>query len=243
LSIFLETRRHALLYDTGARFSPRFDAGSAVIVPYLRHRGIDALDMLVLSHGDSDHVGGMAAVVGEVEVRDRISSVPEKVPSARPCLAGDGWEWDGVRFAILSPADLGVPDHNNASCVIKITGDSGSALLTGDIEKEVEAELASSFPEALGSEVLLVPHQGSKTSSTAHFIDLVSAEIAVVSTGYRNRYGHPDATVVRRYRMRNTPLFNTALDGAITVRVAGGRIAVESYRDTGRRYWFARAGG
>ncbi len=238
LSVVLRTRNHSLLYDTGARFGPRFDAGNAVVVPYLRHQGIDSLDMLIVSHGDNDHIGGMRAVLSGLPVGLRLTSVPDKVPEASSCVAGDQWEWDGVRFLLLSPRKAHPPEHNNASCVVKVLGRSGSALLTGDIEREIEDELVAHFGQWLQSDVLLVPHQGSKTSSTVQFVDRVAPDIAIVAAGYRNRYGHPAEAVVDRYRDRGIRLFNTARDGAVTVRLAKGIIATESYRVSQRRYWF-----
>lgn len=238
LSVVVHTRNHTLLYDTGARFAARFDAGTAVIVPYLRHRRIESLDMLIVSHGDNDHIGGMESVLRGLDVGQRLTSVPGKVPDSEPCVAGYEWLWDGVHFIVLSPAKEYPPEHNNGSCVVKVSGRSGSALLTGDIEREVEARLLDDQGHLLASDVLLVPHQGSKTSSTEPFIDRVAPGVAIVSAGYRNQYGHPAVTVVGRYWDRNIPLFNTALDGAVTVRVTGGDIAVDAFRKSQRRYWF-----
>jgi competence protein ComEC len=242
LSAFVRTRNHTLLYDTGARFSPGFDAGTAVVVPYLRHLGVKHLDMLVVSHGDTDHIGGMQAVLDSVVVSSRLTSVPGKVPNSESCVAGQSWVWDGVVFRVLNPGTSDPARHNNASCVLRITGHGGSALLTGDIEIEAESALAARFGELLRSDVLLVPHQGSRTSSSERFIDLVAPAIALVSTGYLNRYGHPADAVVQRYHDRNIPIFNTARDGAVTVRVTAGEIAVMTYRNSHRKYWFADSG-
>ena len=239
LSVVVRTRNHAMLYDTGARFSRDFDAGSAVVVPYLRHQGIDTLDLLVISHGDNDHIGGMPAVLDAVRVRSTSTSVPDRVPGSRPCVAGEEWIWDGVRFTVLSPSNANPLPHNNASCVVRISGRFGTALLTGDIEKEAEMQLIHEFGEALRSDILLVPHQGSKTSSLARFIDLVAPAFAIVSAGYLNRYGHPAADVVQRYRERDIQLFDTSRHGAVHARVTRDGIALEVYRQSHKRVWFS----
>ena len=238
LSMVVRTRNHVLLYDTGARFGPRFDAGSAVVVPYLRHQDVRVLDMLIVSHGDNDHIGGLESVLREFPAVRRLTSVPDKVPGSVACVEGDEWSWDGVRFTVLSPDTRHPPEHNNSSCVVKVTGSAGSALISGDIEKEVEALLIATKSKALSSDVLLVPHQGSKTSSTESFIDHVSPRIAIVASGYRNQYGHPAHAVMTRYRDRNIETFNTAYEGAVTARFSGGITTVDTFRSTHRRFWF-----
>ena len=149
-----------MLYDTGARFSRKFDTGAAVVVPYLRHQLIDRIHTLVISHGDNDHIGGMQSVLAAVDTTQRLSSVPNRVPGAEPCFTGQQWNWDEVTFTILSPESLNPPPHNNSSCVIKVQGRYGSLLLTGDIEHVVEAYLVRKYGELLKADVLLVPHQG-----------------------------------------------------------------------------------
>ena len=196
------------------------------------------MDTLVVSHGDTDHIGGMPAVLDSVVVGSRLTSVPGKVPNSESCVAGQSWVWDGVEFRVLSPGTRDPAPHNNASCVLRITGRGGSALLTGDIEIEAESALLTRVGGLLRSDVLLVPHQGSKTSSSERFIDRVAPAIALVSAGYLNQYGHPADAVVQRYHDRNIPIFNTARDGAVTVRVTPDEISVETYRKSHQRYWF-----
>ncbi len=238
LSVVVRTQNHTLLYDTGARFSRQFDAGRAVVVPYLRRKKVQQLDTLVISHGDNDHIGGMRSVLAEIEVLQRLTSVPERVPRADACRVGQQWVWDGVQFLILSPGRAGVPAHNNASCVIKITGKHGSLLLTGDIEWPVERELVQKFGQNLRSDLLLVPHQGSQTSSSPTFVDAVAPTIAIVSAGYLNKYGHPADSVLQRYHARSIALYNTAVDGAISVHARADGLQIERYRLSHRRFWF-----
>lgn len=237
LSVVIRTRNHTMLYDTGARFSRQFDAGRAVVVPFLRDQ-TKGIDLLVVSHGDNDHIGGLEAVLQAYDPARRLTSVREKVPRSEACTAGQRWDWDGVQFVVLSPERPDPPAHNNASCVIKITGRHDSLLLTGDIERPVERRLLLRRREALRSDVLLVPHQGSETSSSPAFIDAVAPQVAIVSAGYLNKYGHPADSVTERYRKRSIALYNTAEAGAVTVHSRVRGLEVERYRTAHRRYWF-----
>ena len=224
-AVLVQTAHHALLYDSGPRYGLDSDAGNRVLVPLLQAQGV-RLDRLVLSHRDSDHTGGAAAVVRALHPPKVLTSVDAAEPLARlapltRCEAGQRWEWDGVQFAFLHP---GVADYpaagarpvkpNALSCVLRISNGRSSVLLTGDIERAQEAALLRQ-PEALRADVLLVPHHGSKTSSSEAFIDAVSPRWALVQSGYRNRYGHPAALVVERYRTRDIALVDSPHCGAM----------------------------
>ncbi|MDE2276881.1 MAG: DNA internalization-related competence protein ComEC/Rec2, partial [Burkholderiales bacterium] len=207
-AVLVRTQAHLLLFDTGPQTSPESDAGARVLLPLLRVRGERQVDRLLLSHSDSDHTGGAASVLAGVPVRGVLGSLPTLHPlmAALPptlprqrCSAGQGWVWDGVRFEVLHPraADYALPLKPNAmSCVLRVQGRHGSALLTGDIEAPQEAALQA---ELAPTDVLLVPHHGSRTSSTGAFIDAVQPRVAVVQAGYRSRFGHPAPDVVARY--------------------------------------------
>jgi competence protein ComEC len=160
-----------------------------------------------------------------------------------PCAAGQGWDWDGVRFELLHPtaasyADPGIKT-NDRSCVLKISGAHGSMLLTGDIEARSEQELLQRAPLALRADVLVVPHQGSRSSSTEDFIAAAQPRWAVFPAGYRNRFGHPKEDVVERYRASGAQLLRTDSAGAVLVRFEAGGISVRPYRELHRRYWYA----
>jgi competence protein ComEC len=238
LAVVVETRSHVLLYDTGPRYSEQFDAGTAVVVPFLHARGITSLDALVISHGDNDHIGGLTAVREAVAVDRALSSVPQRVAGASACRAGQAWEWDEVRFLVLHPTHEVPAPGNNASCVLKISGRHGRLLLTADIESAVETELLRRSPSRLDTDVLLVPHQGSATSSTPGFLAATAPRLAVVASGYRNPYGHPAEGVLRRYRERSVPVVNTAKAGAVTVEFGAEGIRWHAHRERHRRYWF-----
>ena len=141
LSVVLRTRDHTLVYDTGPRFSDRFDTGAAVVVPFLRHMGVRAVDTLVLSHRHQDHVGGAASVARSVNLGRILTNVSSWEGQAVPCRTGQEWHWNGARFTVLHPPPDGRDTGNEGSCVIRATIGKSSVLLTGDIEERSEREL------------------------------------------------------------------------------------------------------
>ena len=247
-AVIVRTREHVLLFDTGPQYSRESDAGQRVLVPLLRARGEQRLDLMMLSHRDSDHVGGARSVLGALQVDALSSSLERSHPlldiahAASRCEAGQRWTWDGVDFAVLHPSagDYERKLKSNAmSCVLRVSGGGRSVLLTGDIEREQEAALVSSQPEALRSDVLVAPHHGSRTSSTAAFLDAVHPSLAVFQAGYRNRFGHPAVDVVERYRQRGVQIVVSPACGAWQWRAAGppeGRCE----RMASQRYWHHR---
>ncbi len=243
LAAVVRTRGHTLVYDTGARFGPDFDLGAAAVVPYLRHAGVERVDTLVVSHGDVDHIGGTASLLAQVPVAARLSSVADRIPAAVPCRAGQRWDWDGVRFEMLSPSTAAPAAGNDASCVLRVESAFGAVLLTGDIEAAAERELVRRAGRSLRADVLVVPHHGSRTSSTAAFVDAVAPAVAVVSAGYRNRYRHPHDEVIARFVQRGVPVHNTADAGAVSVRLTAAGLRLERRRETHARYWQRRRDG
>jgi competence protein ComEC len=241
LAVVARTRRHTLVYDAGPRFSPSFDAGAAVVVPFLRNLGVRRIDRLVVSHDDRDHMGGLGSILRRLTVDDVLSGVPEAVAGvqAHQCRRGQAWTWDAVRFRVLSPSSRTARNGNNRSCVLRIDAPGGSVLLTGDIQSEVEQQLLAQLPEWLPADVLVVPHHGSRTSSTAAFVQRVRPAYAVFTTGYRNRFGFPRPAVVARYRGAGAALLDSAADGAVRFRIGPGRGvgAPQRYRVVAGRYW------
>ena len=244
-AVLVRTRAHALLFDSGPQYSRESDAGQRVLVPLLRSRGEKKLDLLILSHRDSDHVGGARTLLGAIEV-DSVSSSLEDghallgaVRDPQRCVAGQRWRWDGVEFAVLAPPadDYARALRPNAmSCVLRVAGGGRSVLLTGDIEREQEAALVAAQGDALRTDVLIAPHHGSKTSSSAPFLDAVRPRIAVFQAGYRNRFGHPAEEVLDRYRERGIAIVASPACGAWQWP-ADGAAAGTCERDVGRRYW------
>ncbi len=236
LSAVARTERHVLVYDTGARFSARFDAGRAVVWPYLRARGVERIDRLIVSHGDNDHIGGAAGLMRALPVGHVQSSVPERLGAQR-CIAGERWEWDGVEFAILNPPAATDGRANDSSCVLLIRSRYGRVLLPGDIGKRAERRLLASAPD-LAVDILIAPHHGSNSSSTEEFVAAVRPRYALFPVGYRNRYRHPHPSVVARYASMGARGYDSATSGAIELRVRADGIALERYRERARRYWF-----
>jgi competence protein ComEC len=247
LAVLARTEKHALLYDTGPAFTSEADSGSRTIVPFLRGEGIKHLDAMIVTHADSDHSGGGLSVLQAVPVEWLVSSLRDDHPmqqaafNRRRCKAGQSWEWDGVRFDMLHPAEESYNDprlkSNALSCVLKITTQHGSVLLPADIEKKSEYQLLKRYGEALSSTVLIAPHHGSKTSSTEGFIRKVNPRWVVFTVGYRNRFGHPKEEVAERYRSAGSRLLRSDVDGAILLRFAGNDLAVERWRVRRMRYW------
>ncbi|HZY34212.1 MAG TPA: DNA internalization-related competence protein ComEC/Rec2, partial [Rhodanobacter sp.] len=217
LSVLLRTRDHVLVYDAGARYPSGFDLGEAVVLPSIHALGISRLDMLMISHGDNDHAGGAEVVADAFPDAQRFTGEPSRmrVPMQQ-CVAGQGWQWDGVRFRVLNPARGAGDRDNDSSCVLLVEGRGGRLLLTGDISSKMEPQVAA----ALGtgpSPVMLVPHHGSKTSSSAAFIAAVRPRLALVSAGWHNRFGHPKPEVLARYADAHVPVFDTARQGAMVL--------------------------
>ena len=237
LSVVARTAGHTLVYDTGARLSARFDAGRAVIVPYLRHAGVTRVDTLIVSHGDNDHIGGSASLRAAMPVTRVLSSVPERLANAETCQSGQGWEWDGVRFEMLHPDRDSPLTGNNLSCVLRIVSPHGRALLPGDIAAPAERAMLLEREGQLAAEVLVVPHHGSKSSSTETFLDTVRPRVALLPVGYRNRYHHPHPAIVARYVERGIALQDSAAAGAVSLRLDAAGLRIDRYRDTQRRYW------
>ncbi|HLP31742.1 MAG TPA: ComEC/Rec2 family competence protein, partial [Geothrix sp.] len=238
LAAAVETRDHLLLFDTGPTLGPELDAVEAAVEPFLRSRGWRRVDMLLVSHGDDDHAGGARTLAAVLPVEHRLAAVPERladVGGAGPCRRGQEWVWERVRFRIVHP-DREEGD-NDGSCVLRVEAPGGALLLTGDIEARAEKALVAS-EEALRSRVLVVPHHGSRTSSSREFLDAVHPELALFPVGYRNRFHFPNSAVVARYDALHIRRLETAREGAITVRLgADGSLATESRRNGGRRYW------
>ena len=242
LAAVVRTREHTLLYDPGPLYSAESDAGQRVVVPYLRSLGIGQVDVMMVTHRDSDHAGGATSVRSALQVDKVLASTGET--NAEPCRAGQGWTWNGVRMEVLHPLadDYGEKrKSNNLSCVLRIEAGGQRMLLTSDIEARDEAALLQREPGKLAADVLLVPHHGSRTSSTPEFIAAVGAQHALIPVGYRNRFGHPKADVVERHAASGAKLWRTDRDGALSVLMGGEAPTISAWRETRQRYWQTRA--
>jgi len=239
LAVRIRTATHSLVYDAGPRYFRGGDAGRSVLVPALQHEGLVRLDRLVLSHDDSDHTGGAKSLLESVAVA-RVTAgdgVQLTGVAVDRCRAGEAWTWDGVRFIWLNPSteDRG-EDDNNRSCVLSVRGRTGSLLLTGDIQRPAEARMAARGRLA-PTTIVVAPHHGSKSSSSAALIDTVHARVVIFSAGLDNMYGHPAALVVDRWRQAGARPWNTADTGMLEIHWDDAVPVVEPYAPTHRRYW------
>ncbi len=247
LAVVIRTLDHTLLYDTGPYYSGVADAGDRVIVPYLRAIGIDRLDGMIVTHRDTDHSGGAQSVLESMPVQ-WVADAPDtnfadQVPGVRTkrCVAGQDWIWNGVRFEFLYPHSArSAKDQssNHQSCVLRVSAGGKSMLLTSDIETPDEVAMLA---KGIGhSNVMLVPHHGSGTSSGSDFLNAVQPEVAVIPVGYRNRYRHPKPEVLSAYEARRIKLLRTDRDGMVQVNLPS--MAITGYRQTHRRYWMDQFG-
>lgn len=236
LSVWIKSPNHNMLVDTGFGLKNGFNYFDSVIYPVLKSAGVDKLDVLVLSHGDADHAGGLHALKrSDMEVTQIYSSAELANTIGDYCDPDISWQWDGVRFRFLT-REYGSSD-NNQSCVLRVHSGLGSALLPGDIESQSELQLVMEYPHLLNVDLLIVPHHGSATSSTPHFLTAVSPSLAVISAGYLNRYGHPAPWVVERYQKRDIKLLNTACGGEITIHISEQGTEDHALRPSRQPFW------
>lgn len=257
-AVLIRTKEHTLLYDSGPRYGTpavgvrqmsHADAAQRVILPFLRQAGIRQLDLLVVSHRDSDHAGGTQTLQTQIPITEVRS--PGVNPGDLPCLSGQHWEWSGVSFSFLHPTPevmekTGKGNSNASSCVLQISGDQGRFLLTGDLPASLEEKLVAEQPLSLPTDILLAPHHGSRFSSSEAFLAATGARTVVISAGYRNRFAHPHPTVLARYQAQGMTIWRTDRDGAIAMRPrtrpsdGNTDTSFSAWRSMHRRYWHWR---
>ncbi|MCB1800670.1 MAG: DNA internalization-related competence protein ComEC/Rec2 [Gammaproteobacteria bacterium] len=245
LSVVVRTRQHTLVFDTGPAYASGFATSRAVLLPFLSRKRVERIDRLVLSHGDLDHAGGVAQLRSGIDVLRIDSGEPERVGNdARICRGDESWQWDGVLFRYLHPPPGADEQGNNASCVLRISGRGGSVLLTGDIERKIERRLVAAAAAELASDIVIAPHHGSRSSSSAAFIDAVAPDYVVYTTGWGNRYGFPAAEVDRRWRGVGAVPLDTASAGTVSfVFDTADSVCVPTcHRVHAGRFWWHRGG-
>ena len=242
LSVVLQTHRHTLLFDTGPSFRSGGSAAGFTVLPFLARRGIERVDELIISHGDLDHAGGLRDLIRGVRVGNVRAGEPIPVlgRAQQACIADDSWSWDGAEFRVLHPRRHTRWRGNNASCVLEVSVGDHRLLLTGDIESPVEKLLAHR-DRLRGAAVVFVPHHGSRTSSTDSLVRATRPDIAVVSAGFRNRWGQPAQAVTDRWRRAGARVINSADAGGISQRlcVDTGPQRLRATRFARRRVWHA----
>jgi len=246
LAVVARTRQHNLLFDTGPGYGES-DSGQQIIVPYLRGEGVTALDRMIVSHADSDHSGGALSVMANLPTQSLLGSletdhpIKQGIADHQYCRAGDEWWWDGVHFAILHPSQGKTSENernrNESSCVLKITTHHGSVLLPADIGRVSEQELLQHARDTLPATVLIAPHHGSRSSSSAEFVRQVNPAYVIFPVGYRNPFNHPHPEVVDRYREQNAHILRSDHDGAILMRLTHHGITIDTARKLRRRFW------
>lgn len=233
LSSVVQTQHHLLVFDTGAKLSDEYDMGDSVVVPFLHALHADKIDMMIISHGDNDHIGGAPTVLKNFPVTEIKTSVPEKMTpfAATHCLQGQSWDWDGVHFEFLYPTLTTLDLDNDSSCVLKVTNAfHQSILLTGDIEKFAEKLLLQTEKNNLSATILVAPHHGSKTSALNDFIDNVHPKIVLFPVGYRNRFHFPHEEVIDKYQQRGVQMYASDKSGALEFDLNHRGISLQPYR-------------
>jgi len=239
LAVVVLTSSHILVYDAGPSFRSGRDTGEMVVLPYLRSRGVNKIDVLMVSHGDDDHAGGAGSVLAGLPTLQLLvgPSVDKEFSKANACHLGQRWDWDGVSFEVLHPPRGAAGKDNDLSCVLRIAGNGGSAILLGDIEGAAEGEL-SLTGMAQRADIVLVPHHGSRTSSSETLVQALAPSLAIVSAGFGNRWGFPKSDVVERWQSVGARTMNTARSGAIEIKVTvDGPQTPREYRDSHKAYW------
>jgi len=263
LSVLIKRNHHAILYDTGAAYPSGFVLSEAVILPFLQYTGIEGLDKVILSHSDNDHAGGINSLIENISINEILSNdeniaklnrlnsattaiTVSKIPITA-CNPSQSFSWQALNFKILWPLGIENPDvihnktkqKNDDSCVILISDLQGNKLLlTGDITSKVERQLLAIYPN-LTTDVLQVPHHGSKTSSSWEFLSQISPEVAIVSAGYINRWSMPVEVVKARYREREITLLNSAELGQIIITLDENGVSTQNYVEDLRPFWFS----
>ena len=242
LAAVVETADHVLVFDTGPRWRGGMVAARVSLLPFLRARGIRRIDRLVVSHEDADHAGGVEAVEQAFDVALRVAAPTGRNTADRTCVAGDAWSWDGIVFRVVHPPAGFEGDDNERSCAIHVRGAGGSALLLADPESAAEAALTR---QPIAADVVLVPHHGSRTSSSPELVAAASARVGIVSAGFGNRWDLPRAEVVERWRAAGATVLDTAGQGAVLVRFAprAAPPAIEASRRDEPSWWRAGSGG
>jgi competence protein ComEC len=236
LAVVVRTRSRVLVFDTGPRWRGGGTAARATLVPYLRWYGIGRIDVVVVSHPDADHAGGLAELAEEFRPGWVIGDAGAAGGVDEPCIAGRSWEWDGVTFTVIHPPGDSGFHGNDGSCAVRVSAAGGAALLLADPEARAERAMLG---QDIGADVVVVPHHGSDSSSTPALVAASGARWALISSGYGNRWGLPRATVVQRWSEAGARVLTTAEGGALSLRVGPGAAAgpVEGWRAAHPRWW------
>lgn len=245
LATVVETRRHVLVYDTGPRIGRTNNAARIALLPFLRERGIERIDTLIVSHADSNHSGGARTLLENIAVDQVLTGSVTEVPiaNALPCSGRQAWSWDSVDFRMLHPpADKSAAwSGNNSSCVLQISAHGKRILISGDIETAAVRRLQKTYPDKLHADILVPPHHGTRRKTEPALLNAVNARFILLATGYQNRYGHPYPETLQRYRETGAQVLNTARNGAISFHIQKDTpLQANNYRQDSQRYWHTK---
>ncbi|WED44612.1 DNA internalization-related competence protein ComEC/Rec2 [Legionella cardiaca] len=231
LAVSVRTAKHLLIYDTGVKFYQGGDMAKLAIIPYLNTLGIKKVDKVIISHPDLDHRGGLASLEENYKIDELIVNSPSFYHRGKNCHHYPAWQWDGVNFRFLA-INKRFKNKNNNSCILQIENKEQKILLTGDIERLAENYLVTHYKGQLQSAVLVLPHHGSKTSSSLPFIKQVAPQFAVISAGFDNRYHFPHKETLQTLQKQRIDFLNTADCGMVTIRLSGdrGRVKPTCYK-------------
>jgi competence protein ComEC len=213
-------------------------------LPFLRSRGIDHIDRLVISHDDIDHSGGLPDLLAGVTVGKVSAGQPRQLPKGagiapEPCHEGERWQWDGISFRFLHPPpDWRDRRDNNASCVLQIRAHGHRLLITGDAETKFERKLLRQQGKLIAADILVAGHHGSNSSSSAEFLEAVGPKLVLFANGYLNRYGFPRQAVMARVRDQGAVALSTAQQGAVRITIDPEQgMRVRGYRHAHPQLW------
>ena len=229
LAIVIRTAHHVIVYDTGMKFYRSSDMGKLAIIPYLNTLGIKQLDKVIISHPDLDHRGGLQSLEETYTIQELLVDDPTFYKRGLSCHHYPAWSWDGISFRFF-PITERLHSKNNNSCILQVSNSAGKILLSGDIEKLAEDYLIKTYGNQLASSIMLVPHHGSKTSSSTAYVNEVAPRYAIASYGFDNRYHFPHEQAVKTYQLRHIPLYNTQHCGMVRINLAPGRLTPQCYR-------------
>ncbi len=245
LAVLIERNGESILYDTGGAWRSGSMAQS-VVDPILKQRGSELVG-LILSHSDRDHAGGASWVLEHVQptwlrsvdVINQNFQYPLGQTEHLPCVQGKDWQWQNLNFEVLFPSRQFDDPENKDSCVIRVSDGKHSILLTGDLPKRQERALVRKGAD-LSSDIMLVPHHGSKTSSSVDFLQTVSPQAAIVSAGRYTPWQLPALQIIQRYKDQNIDWYDTAKLGQISVHFTAEDWQILSQRFDKEPYWYRK---
>ncbi len=259
-SVVVRTESKVVVFDVGAKWGLSTDAAKVALLPYLKSLGILHIDDLIISHSDSDHAGATRSVLENISLGQMLSGQAEKLNLSlglkgelahfQQCREGQVWHYDGVEFEMVSPSESMLNSgreisDNDWSCVLKVTASGQTAWLMGDLGSNYERQLIERYPlNDLKGELLIAGHHGSHYSTSTEWLNVLTPEHIVFTSGYMNRFGFPDQRVLKRvddHAMKapySVYWWNTACSGALSFEMTehGVELRNESRKQQGKWY-------